>query len=465
MGMRNKTFRPYDLDQQFLLPPSMKDWLPANHLVYLIMDVVSSLDFSSIYTSYRSSVGGRPPYDPRMMISLLLYGYATGVRSSRKLERATYEQVPFRVITGDQQPDHDTIANFRVKHTAFLEDLFRQSVRLCAGAGLARFGHVAIDGSKVKANASKHKSMSYAHMEKFEEKLNADIAKYFADAKEIDALEDEQFGKGVRGDELPEELQTRKGRLKKIQEVKIALETEAKAAADKKRKVREDGDQQLLEAGKKPRKKQEISDKPAPHAQRNFTDPDARIMKNGATKSFEYAYNTQIAVDDTAQVIVATHVSQAPNDVLEMKPIVDQIPKVMGSGKAPDKMSADTGYFSESNVKYLEERGIDAYICTKRQKHSAKVVAAPRGRIPSNHSVKERMTRKLRTKKGKKVYSRRKAIVEPVYGQIKEVLGFRSFLLRGHKKVSGEWHLIAAVHNLLKLTRARSEIPALGLPG
>lgn len=460
-GMSTKTFRPYDLDQPYLLPPSMLDWLPGGHLAYLVLDVVSCLDLSKVYRAYEGSLGGRPPYDPRMMVALLLYGYATSIRSSRKLEKACYEQVPFRVLTGDQQPDHDTIAAFRIRHLDFLQDLFVQSVNLCAQAGMTKLGHVSLDGSKVKANASAHSSMSYARMTAKEKQLRQEIEAIFADAENQDRLEDEKFGKGKRGDELPEELRRRETRLKKIREAKAALEREAEKAATVLRREQEKSDQKLREEGKAPRKKKPISNEPSPTAQRNFTDPDARIMKSGSTKSFLYAYNAQIAVDDGSQVIVATNLSQAANDFRELKPLVTQIAHNL-DGAVPKRVSADSGYYSEANVEFLEESGIDAYIATTRHRHGEDPPAPPRGRCPKGLTKKQLMQRKLSTKRGKKVYSRRKVIAEPVFGQIKAPLGFREFLLRGHQKAQGEWSLVSAVHNLLKLFRWTEAKPAFG---
>ena len=463
-AMKSKTFLPYDLDQPFLLPPSLREWLPAKHLVYMVVDLVGLLDLSPVLKCYSGAKGGRPAYDPRMMVALLLYGYATNVRSSRKLEQATYEQVPFRVLTADQHPDHDTIAAFRVRHREFLEDLFLQSVKLCARAGMVGLGHVSVDGSKVKANASRHKAMSYSRMQEEEKRLKEKISKIFAEAEEIDRREDEEFGKGNSGFGLPEELDSSKKRLKKIKEAMAAIEQDAEEKAENRRREREENDRKLRKEGKTPRKKKEITNDPEPRAQRNFTDPDARMMKSGSTKSFEYSYNAQIAVDSEHQVIVATDVSQEANDVNELKPLMEQTSENLDGEKA-EKVSGDTGYFSESNVEYLEESGIDGYLATKREKHSEQPAPAPRGRIPKGLTKKGRMARKLRTKPGKKVYSRRKAIVEPVFGQIKECLGFRSFLLRGHEKVRGEWHLIAAVHNFLKLLRSERGIEGAEAPG
>ena len=451
---KNRIFRPYDLDQQYLLPPDMKEWLPADHLVYMVLDVVETLDLSVILNGYEGSHKGRRPYDPRMMVALLLYGYAVGVRSSRKLEQATYDQLSFRILTADQHPDHDTIADFRSRNLDFLDDLFLQSIRLCMKAGLVKLGHISIDGSKVKANASKHKSMSYSHMEREEQRLKEDIASMIEEAKTIDIEEDAKYGKGKRADELPEELKNREQRLKKIREAKKALEKEAEEKAKAKKKERVLSDQKLVEEGKKPRDKKKISVKPESKAQRNFTDPDSRIMKNGANKAFEYSYNAQIAVDDKDQVIVAAAVSQVGNDYAELIPLVKQIKENVGDN--PRKASADTGYYSEENMSFLEEEGIDAYVSVKRESHGVAPPMAPKGRTPHGFSKKQLMARKLRTKKGKETYARRKAIVEPVFGQIKECRGMRAFLLRGHKKVSAEWSLCAAVHNLLKLVKSQA---------
>lgn len=274
-------------------------------------------------------------------------------------------------------------------------------------------------------------------------------------AEAVDAEEDAGYGKGKRGDELPEELRFKQSRLKKIKEAMESLEAEAKAEAEAKREEMRLKEQVLEEQGKKRRgkKPQEPSDRPEPQAQRNFTDPESRIMKDGASKSFEQAYSCQAAVDEKSQIIVATNVTQQANDKQQLEPLVEQI-KENTEGDKPDKLSADSGYFSETNVEYLEDEGIEGFIATDRQKHSNAVKGAPRGRLPKNASRQERMSRKLRTKRGREVYSKRKQIVEPVFGQIKEARGFRRFLLRGVEKVSGEWDLICLTHNLLKLFRS-----------
>ncbi len=454
--MKTKTiFKPYQPNQLLLLPPDMKQWLPADDLAYFIMDVVNELDLSAIYQSYDGTKGGQPPFNPKMITSLLLYAYCVGIPSSRKIEKATYHQVPFRVIAADQHPDHDTIADFRKRHLKALSGLFVQALQLCRKVGLVKLGHVSLDGTKVKANASKHKAMSYGRMEAKAEELEAEVKRLLTQAQRVDDAEDVKYGKGRRGDELPDQLRFKQERLKKIKEAMKSLEAEAKAKAEAKRKEIRHKEQAFLREGKKRKgkKPKEPSDKPEPKAQRNFTDPESRIMKDGASKSFEQAYNCQAAVDEEAQVIVATNVTQETNDKQQLKPVVEKIKKNTGGDK-PEKASADSGYFSEMNVEYLEDEGIDGYIATARQKHGDPPECSACGRIPKNATKQERMARKLRTKKGRETYSKRKHIAEPVFGQIKEVRGFRRFLLRGLENVSSEWDLICLTHNLLKLFRS-----------
>jgi transposase len=453
--MKDKHFRPYEPDQSLLLPPNMNDWLPEGHPASFIREVVRKLDLSAIYDAYADgSKGGKPPCDPRMMTGLLLYAYCTGLRSSRKIEEATYESVPFRVLAADQHPDHDTICEFRKRHLAALEGLFVQVLDICREAGLAKLGHVALDGTKVLANASKHKAMSYGRMKKRRAELMAEVAELMAKAETIDAEEDAKFGKGVRGDEIPEELRFRETRLAKIEEAMAALEAEAKAEADAKRaeiaaKEKRHGEEGKPRRGRKPK---EPSDEPDDKAQRNFTDPESRIMVDGATKGFVQAYNCQAAVDVEDQVIVAADVTQHANDKREVVPMVEEV-KANTGGEKPEKLSTDNGYFSEKNVEYLEGEGVDAYVATGRRKHGRPTPPAPRGRIPKNATVKDRMARKLRTKKGRETYSKRKSSVEPVFGQIKDGRGIRRFLLRGIEAVRAEWRLICLTHNLLKLFR------------
>ena len=454
--MKNHTrFKPYQPNQLFLLPPDMKEWLPDDHLVYFVMDVVDELDLSAIYQRYDNSKGGQPPFDPKMMVSLLFYAYCVGLPSSRKIEKATYEQVAFRILTADQHPDHDTIADFRKRHLDILSGLFVQILRLCQEVGLVKLGHVSLDGTKVKANASKHKAMSYGRMEKKAEELEAEVKCLLTEAQAVDDAEDAKYGKGKRGDELPKELRFKQSRLKKIKEAMKSLEQEAKAEAEAKREEIRLKELSVQKEGKKRKgkKPKDPSDKPDSKAQRNFTDPESRIMKDGASKSFEQAYNCQAAVDEESQIIVATNVTQHANDKQQLEPLVEEIKKNTDD-KTPKKISADNGYFSEPNLQYLENEGIEGFIATGRQKHSDVPQCAERGRIPKDATKQERMARKLRTKKGRETYSKRKQIVEPVFGQIKETRGFRRFLLRGLENVSAEWDLICLTHNLLKLFRS-----------
>lgn len=443
------TFRRYDPRQLLLLPPDMAQWLPAGHLVYFIRDVVGQMDLSDIYSSYDGSQGGYPPYHPEMMVSLLIYSYSVGIPSSRQIEKATQESVPFRVLTADQHPDHDTIAEFRRRHLKVLASLFLQVLRLCRKAGLVKLGHISLDGTKVHANASKHKAMSYGRMQKAELELETEVERLLRKADATDEEEDQRYGKGRRGDELPEELQFKESRLAKIREAKEALEQEARKEAQQKRAEQERKKEDRDPRGRPPKVPTE---QPDPKAQRNFTDPDSRIMKDSATKSFEQCYNCQAAVDGGSQIIVATGVTQETNDKQQLKPLLNTVKRNLH--KKPKQVSADNGYYSEENISFLGTEGIDGYVATDRIKHTGKRVAAPRGRIPQSATLKERMARKLRTVRGRWLYGKRKGIVEPVFGQIKHARKFRQFLLRGIEKVASEWDLICLGHNLLKLFRS-----------
>jgi transposase len=435
-------FRPYEPGQLLLMPPDLNEWLPDDHLAFFIRDVVNTLDLAEIYDSYDGTQGGRPPYDPRMMTGLLLYAYCVGLPSSRQIEKATWEAVPFRVLAADAHPDHDTIAAYRKRHLPALAGLFAQTLRLCRKAGLVKLGQVALDGTKIRANASKHKAMSYERMTEKEAELEAEVERMLKEAEAVDTAEDALYGKGQRGDELPEELKSKQSRLAKIREAKQALEEEAKAKADEKREARKEGSR-----GRKPKPPKE---EPEAKAQRNFTDPDSRIMKEGATKSFEQSYNCQAAVDAEAQVIVATGVTQATNDVQQLVSLVDGVQTNLK--RKPKAVLADAGYYSDVNVRRMKKKKIDSYIATARDKHGA-LRTPTTGRIRKDASLKERMARKLRTKAGRRIYGKRKTTVEPVFGQIKEVRGFRRFLLRGLENVSREWSMICLTHNLLKLFR------------
>lgn len=449
-----KKFRSYDPDQLFLLPPDMKKWLPEDDLVYFIMDVVESLDLRPIYGCYDRFKGGQPAYEPRMMVSLLLYSYCIGVTSSRKIEQATYHSAPFRILAANQHPDHDSIADFRKRHLKALAGLFVEVLRLCQKAGLVKLGHVSLDGTKVKANASRHKAMSYGRMEKKAAELREEVDRLLVKAESIDAEEDALYGKGKRGDELPEGLRFKESRLRKIEEAKKALEEEVSAEAEARRAEYEEKKKAHdTKKGRRGRPPKPPSDKPEAKSQRNFTDPDSRIMPAGGQNNFIQGYNCQAAVDEKAQVIVASNVTQEPNDKKQVQPVLARLEENTG-GKKPRKLSADSGYFSEANCKSLEDNSIDAYIATEKQKHSETPPALPRGRIPKNATLKERMARKLRTIKGRCTYSKRKQIAEPVFGQIKEVRGFRRFSFRGFHNCRAEWDLVCLTHNLLKLFRS-----------
>lgn len=448
-------FRPYDPDQLFLLPPDLKQWLAEDDLVYFIIDVVNELSLDPIYADYDSSRGGQPPYNPRMMVGLLLYAYCMGMPSSRKIEQASYHSIPFRVLSANQHPDHDTIAEFRRRHLKALSALFVEVLLLCRHAGLVKLGHVALDGTKVRANASKHKAMSYRRMQQKQAELQDQINTLLAEAEVRDQKEDALYGKGKRADQLPEELRFAKTRLAKIREAKQALEQQAVERAKKQQPEyqakKKAWDNRSERRGGRPPKAP--SDTPKDKEQRNFTDPDSRVMIDGSTKSFEQCYNCQAAVDDKAQVIVAAAVTQQPVDRYQMAPMIQSLSKNT-NGQMPAKLSADNGYYSEANCQQLQAAGIDPYIATGRVSHNQMPAAVPRGRIRRSASKTERMARKLKTIKGRKIYSRRKHIVEPVFGQIKEIRGFRRFSFRSLQKVEAEWNLICLTHNLLKLFRA-----------
>jgi transposase len=456
-----KTFKPYSPDQLFLLPPALRDWLPEGHLALFIGDVVDhALDLTPILATYETGDGrGQPPYHPALLVKLLVYGYCTGKPSSRKIEKATYEEVPYRVLAANQHPDHDSIAAFRQTHLAALAELFTQVLVLCQRAGLVQLGHVALDGTKMLANASKHKAMSYGRMGEAERQLAQEVAALLAQAQQVDAAEDAQYGKGRRGDELPAELARRESRLAKLREAKAALEVEARAEATAAATVAQaklaERERTAETTGRKPKgRPPRVPDPtqatPKPKAQRNFTDPESRIMKDGATKSFVQAYNAQAAVDSAAQIIVAAAVTQDANDKQQLVPMLTQV--VTNAGETPAIASADSGYFSAAAVTAEALAGIELYVAPDRQKHGEAPGPVP---VPEDGTTAiAAMRAKLQTAAGHAVYTLRKAIVEPVFGQIKDTRGFRRFSFRGTLKVRAEWLLICLTHNLLKLFRA-----------
>ena len=454
----SKTYRPWNPNQQWLLPPSVHDWLPENDLVYFILDTVNELDISAITQKYEQEERGFPPYNPRMMVALLFYAYCRGIFSSRKIMQACEERLTFRVIAGDDIPNFRTINDFRKQHLKALEDLFVQVLQLCQKAGLVKLGHIALDGTKVKANASRHKAMSYGRMKQEEKRLKEEIHQLLSEAEAVDQREDKEYGSDRRGDELPKELARRESRLKRIQQAKKALEAEAKAAAEQARKERE-ADCKKHDKPKGGRRPKPISDIPADKKQYNFTDPESKIMKVN-NKGWDQCANAQAAVDSHKQIIVACDVTDETNDKRQFEPMLEKAQENVGKDKRIKAASADTGYYSESNIEYAEEKEIDAYIATEKVKHNAPPAKAPCGRMPKDLTAKEKMARKLRTKKGRETYSKRKSIVEPVFGQTKGARGFVQFSMRGLEKMRGEWTLVCLTHNLLKLFGAQYAIAA-----
>jgi DDE family transposase/transposase-like protein DUF772 len=389
---------------------------------------------------------------------LLVYAYCVGKPSSRRIEKATYEDVAFRVLSGDQHPDHASIASFRKDNLQTLAGLFTQVLALCRAAGLVKLGHIAIDGTKIKANASKHKAMSYQRMDEAEKKLEEEVRRLLAEAERVDAEEDAQYGKDRRGDELPEELKRREDRLRKIRQAKAALELEAKQKAEAQaaeaheklaERARKEAETGKKVGGSAPKVPDASQAKPEPKAQRNFTDPDSRIMPDGANKgAFIQAYNAQIAVDSEAQIIVAALLTQAANDAQQLVPMAEAV--VTNVGRLADTTSADAGYFSEQAITHPSLTQTNLLVPPNRQKHGEEPTQKA---LEPNASVAQQMRHKLATPEARELYKQRKAIVEPVFGQIKEARGLRRFLLRGLEAVRGEFAFIAMTHNLLKLFR------------
>jgi transposase len=422
-----KTFRSYLPEQNLLLPASLREWLPDDHLSYFVSDVVDQLDLSAIESVYEEEDRGQPPYHPRMMTKILLYGYCVGVFSSRKIQKRLVEDVAFRVLAAGNEPDFRTISDFRKLHLKALEELFQQMLRLTLETGTMKLGRVALDGSKVKGNANKHKAMSYGRMKETEKRLREEVRKLLNQAEAADKEEDSRYGRDRRGDELPEELQRRETRIARIREAKQALEERAREQAQSEGKDLEEA-------------------QPTKKAQYNFTDPASRILKG--PDGILQGYNTQIAVEPVFQLIVGQRVTQAANDKQQMVPLIEAIEEQCG--QKPKEVLADNGYCSDENLKYLARKRMEGFVATGKQKHGERRKACQRGPLSTEASRVERMERKLETKVGAAVYATRKFIVEPVFGQIKQARGFRQFLLRGIEKVRGEWALICMTHNLLK---------------
>jgi len=442
-----KRFRPWNPKQKWLLPPEITEFIPEGHPAHFVRDlVVEELDLSAILDTYVEDKGF-PPFHPAMMVALLLYAYTQGVFSSRKIAKACIERMDFAAVTGFQKPDFRTISLFRKRHLIALGGLFQQVLVLCRQAGLVALGHVALDGTKVKANASKHKAMSYDRMVKAENEF-AELVKGWLDQAEITDLGEDYRFRNRQGDELPAWVANKAERMKKIREAKAALEQEAIAKAKegenqpqkKARKNNKDDDQDPPAPPEPP--------KPEPKAQRNFTDPESRIMptRNG----FEQCYNAQAGVDAKAQVIVACDVVNTNADCPQLLGMVDQVRANLG--RKPRACSADAGYFSEANLVGLEARRINAYVATGRQKHGSK--AATHAKYGQPGSIIARMRDKLKRGGWRSPYRLRKQVVEPVFGQIKQAMGFRQFLLRGLAKVKAEWQLVCLAHNLRKLVNA-----------
>ncbi len=481
-----KTYRPWEPHQTYLLPPSTKDWLPEGHLAHFVLEVVEELDLSAIEQVLQDAdPRGTRPFAPRMMVALLLYAYSVGVYSSRAMARETWTDVAFRYISGDAHPHFATIALFRVTHLEALGALFTQVLSMCARAGLVKLGHVAIDGTKIQANASKHKAMSYDRMKETEKRLKAEVDEMLARAAATDGDEDAEFGPDKDGTELPAELARREGRRTRIAQLMRELEAEAKAARTLELKeqaaraeataseARDDGERKLLErrAAARDRAAKAVGGDPSvipgsdnpllphhavPHekdgtpkakAQRNFTDGDSRIMTTGGT--FVQGYNCQAAVDEEAQVIVAQLVTNQAPDTEHFVPVMDAVRQ--NTGRYPNTSTADAGYWSAQNAQYCLENGIDAYISTRRRRHEE---SPNQPAIPlANPDAKAAMDAKVTAEEGRKIYAKRKWVVEPVFGQMKEVRRFRRFSMRGIGKARPEFSLVCTAHNLLKLWR------------
>ena len=440
----SKTFRAWDVDQRWLLPPSVGELVPAGHVAHFVRETVREhLDLSAILATYEEP-RGYPPFHPAMMVTLLLYGYSRGVYSSRKLMAACEERLDFMAVTAMNRPDFRTIAEFRRRHLAALGDLFVQVLRLCRAAGLVRLGHVALDATKLQANASRHKAMSYGRMAEAERRLQAEVAAWFARAEAIDAEEDRAHGRDRRGDELPAWVADKRARLAKLGAAKAALEAEAAAPPD-------DGDDGpgpstgTREHGAAQRSR---DGGPPARAQRNFTDPDSRLHKTRT--GFVQGYNAHLAVDAAHQIILAQRLEARVPDA----PVLARLVAAIGTHCAanPHELSADAGYCTEANLALLAKRRIAAYLAPGRLAHDRSLRPKPG---LAGQRVRA-MTLKLKRAGRRSRHRLRKQVVEPVFGQIKAVRGFRQFLLRGLDNVRGEWAMICTAHNLLKLATVRA---------
>jgi transposase len=460
----SKTFRAWKIDEPLFLPPAVGDFVAHDHLARFVLSLVrDEIDLAEITGTYGSE-RGQPPYDPTMMTALLLYSYCCGIYSSRRIAKACRERVDFMSIVALDAPDFRTISDFRKRHLKALGKLFGQILQLCETAGLVKLGHVALDGTKIKANASKHKAMSYERMEKRAAELEAAVAKWLSAAEAADAKEDKLHGRDNTGDEMPEWVADKKRRAERIRQAKAELEAEAKAAAEAKLKAAAEAAEKREAEGRRKggRKAAPPSTEPDAKAQKNFTDPESRIMKS--KDGYVQAYNAQAAVDAEAQIIVAQDVTQSAVDCGQLVSMTDAIETNLG--RKPAQLSADAGYCSEANLEALENRSIDGYVATGRARDAVagtvegQDTAAPAepGAVPTRV---EAMRAKIKAGGHASPYRLRKQLPEPVFGQIKQARGFRQFLLRGLEKVRGEWAIVCTVHNLLKLAQGRSLSAAL----
>lgn len=439
------TYRPYQPDQSLLLPPSLRDWLPSGHLAYFICDTVEELDLSALHERYEGDGRRSQPYHPTMLVKVLIYAYATGVFSSRKIAGKLLEDVALRVLAAGNQPDFRTINRFRQQNLAVFRELFVQVVRLAKQLGLLKLGTVALDGTKVKANASKHKAMSYGRMQEQEKKLQAEIEELLRQAEQTDAAEDEIYGADNSGEEIPAELERRESRIEKIREAMRALEAE-QAEKDGAKGRREDDGQvasQVRPQGGRSKYQREFGT-PEAKAQRNFSDPESRIMKT--KQGFEQCYNAQAVVEEGSQLIVAQQVGHNAADNRYLVEMVDQVKQ--NTGRKPQRVLADAGYKGEENFEALEERQIQGVIALGREK-----AQGGQAKRQGGGEASERMAKRLRSKRGQQHYRRRKGLVEPAFGWVKRVLGFREFSLRGLAKVQGEWSLVSLALNLRRMAQ------------
>ena len=471
MDDQRKNYRAWDADEGSQKPVSPCDVLPSDDLVFFLLDTIPTLDLSAFHDYYAGELRGQPPFDVTMMVTLVTYAYCVGVCSSRKIAAACERNLAFRAIVNDDPPDFRTISDFSKIHRAAFRPLFVEVLRLAGELGMVKLGNLSTDGSKMGANASRHKAMSYGYMKKDIERLEAEIEQLLKQAEQIDDEQDAALG-SRRGDELPAELKRREDRLPKIREAKARLEAAALAAAEEEQR-RRDAEQAQREAEGRQRRGQEpkpIDPTPADKAQTNFTDPEAKIMKQ-SNKGFDYSYNAQAVVDAEDQIIVAAEVTDQANDKKQAVPMaqaaLDNLkaaaiarPQAADGTPTPLPNTADTGYFSEEAVQKLEAMGVDPHIATGRQKHHEQPTPAVAGTPAAEASVKEKMSQKLRSAPGKTLYAARKHIVEPVFGMIKSARGIRKFLLRGLEKVSAEWQLICLTHNLVKIWRRAARLAA-----